>query len=114
MRHHWPPAKFAYYAAGILVLAMLCAVGGRANQNPPARSVDVDRFGLNIDESLVNPLDAKHNDTELKLQVSRIIYEARRIGARQLRWQVNTVWPQYECSRDPENQGCSTLFTECH
>jgi len=109
MRHHWPPAKFAYYAAGILILAMLCAVGGRANQNPPARSVDVDRFGLNIDESLVNPLDAKHNDTELKLQVSRIIYEARRIGARQLRWQVNTVWPQYECSRDPENQATGEL-----
>ena len=105
----WPPAKFISYVAVTLILAMLCVVGSHANQNPPARSIDVDKFGLNVDESLVNPLDAKHSETELKLQVSRIIYEARRIGARQLRWQVNTVWPQYECSRDPENQATGEL-----
>jgi hypothetical protein len=107
--HSWPAAKFTFYAAGALILATLCVVGSHANQNPPARSIDVDKFGLNVDESLVNPLDAKHSDTELKLQISRIIYEARRIGARQLRWQVNTVWPQYECSRDPENQATGEL-----
>ena len=41
--------------------------------------------------------------------MSRIIYEARRIGALTLRWPVADVWPQYECSRDPENQATGEL-----
>jgi hypothetical protein len=108
MRYYWSPTTFAFYAVGACILAMFCVAGSRAT-SPTARSIDVDKFGLNIDESLVNPLDAKHSATELKLQISRIIYEARRIGAKQLRWQVNTVWPQYECSRDPENQATGEL-----
>ena len=95
--------------AGLVMLPMLCVSHGRANQNPSARSIDFSTFGINVDESLVNPLDAAHSQAELKGQVSRIIYEARRIGVRQLRWQVDTVWPQYECSRDPENQATGEL-----
>jgi hypothetical protein len=77
------------------------------NVDPPFEPVS---FGVNIDQSLINPFDDPSSGAvRLRREVATIFYEVRRIGGRTVRWFNDDVGSQYECGKDPENQATGEL-----
>ncbi|NYF51100.1 hypothetical protein [Tunturiibacter gelidoferens] len=66
-------------------------------------------YGENINDSLVNPLEAGKSEEDLTRQVSGILHAVRMDGGSTVRWFVTAAWPQYRCSRDPEDQATGEL-----
>jgi hypothetical protein len=76
--------------------------GARITLNPLS-------FGNNIDESLINPTEPGKSEAQLTEQVAGILHGVKMDGGRTVRWFVTSVWPQYLCARDPENQATGEL-----
>lgn len=87
-----------------LALLLTIAIGTTVTGAQAHGVIDPAGFGVNIDSALLNPLEPGVTDVRLRQQIAAILYDARRIGARNVRWIVNDVWPQYKCGRDPEDQ----------
>jgi len=66
-------------------------------------------YGSNINESLINPLENGASQEDLTLEVARILHTVRMDGGLTVRWIVSYVWPQYACSKDPEDQATASL-----
>ncbi len=73
-------------------------------QHSPIRPFDGSTFGANITEALLNPLDPGADETVLRRQVARILYDVRVTGGKTIRWMVSDIWPQWRCGADPEDQ----------
>ena len=66
-------------------------------------------YGENLNDSLTNPLNAGKSEEDLTRQVSGILHAVRMDGGTTVRWFVTASWPQYRCSRDPEDQATGEL-----
>ncbi|WP_141098522.1 hypothetical protein [Rhodoblastus acidophilus] len=60
-------------------------------------------FGFNVTESLLNPAEPGVTKDQVDRQAARLTYDARMSGAKTLRWFSTDVWPQWQCTNDPEN-----------
>ena len=96
-------AKFARLAACGTALAGLGA------SPPPERSFNPRSFGYNLSQSLLNPLEPGSSEAALQREVAGILYDVRMGGGQVVRWIVTDVWPQWRCSKDPEDQQDGTL-----
>lgn len=103
-----PRRSRRYTAWGITALASLLAgygavaAGAETTFSPLA-------YGENVNESLINPFEPGKNEDDLTRQVSGILHAVRMDGGSTVRWFVTGVWPQYRCSRDPEDQSTGDL-----
>jgi hypothetical protein len=91
----------------MLVLVMFCrsAAAGAAS----ATGLNPISFGANITDSMINPLDSGQSEQGLRAEASRIMHDIHMMGGRTARWFVSNVWPQYRCSRDPEDQASGDI-----
>jgi hypothetical protein len=71
--------------------------------------IDPVGFGNNIDDALLNPTEPGQTEIDLTEQVAGILHAIKMDGGRTVRWFVSSTWPQYRCSRDPENQATGEI-----
>jgi hypothetical protein len=81
----------------------------RAADKSPAPGSLLRSFGININESLTNPLEPGASVELLQQQVAVILSDLRTIGGHTARWIVTYVWPQWRCGLDPEAQETSEI-----
>jgi len=89
----------------ILLVPPFPTMGFAAPVDPPIWKSN----GLNITDSLLNPLEAGRTELDVRIQIAGILHGARNDGAKVVRWIVDTTWPQYQCSRDPEDQSTGQM-----
>jgi hypothetical protein len=61
------------------------------------------RFGYNITQSILNPLEPGGSENATRQEIAAILYDVRMGGGSVVRWIVTDVWPQWRCGRDPED-----------
>jgi hypothetical protein len=98
----------AIQALRIVARAVLLAAGWlcAARADPALHTLS---YGVNINESLINPLESGKSAEDLTRQIAGILHTVRMDGGRTVRWFVTQAWPQYRCSRDPEDQATGEL-----
>ncbi len=88
----------------------LAVFAGLALSTPaPGATLEARSFGVNLSQSLINPLEPGASDAALRQEVAAILYDVRMTGGQVVRWIVTDVWPHWRCGPDPEDQRSGAL-----